>query len=98
MRNIKGMGFLLLAWAPMGQASLNAALVSAALNQPLAAVCNLLSAQQADWGNINAVVRSARVCLQHPAEQRQSDRISEPADSGLAQRSANPQPDLIQSK
>ena len=107
MRNIKGMGFMLLVWGPMAQASLNAAPVSAALLQPLSAACNLLAAQHADWGNINAMVRSARVCLQRPAEQQQSDRMPEQqqsdrmpeqADAGLVQRNSSLLPDLTQGK
>lgn len=98
MRNIKGMGFMLLVWGPMAQASLNAAPVSAVLKQPLSAACTLLTAQHADWGNINAMVRSARVCLQRPAEQQQSDRLPEPSDSGLAQRNSRQLSDLTQGK
>ncbi|CAB1211503.1 hypothetical protein I1A46_01660 [Serratia liquefaciens] len=98
MRNIKGMGFMLLVWGPMAQASLNAAPVSAALLQPLSAACNLLVAQHADWGNINAMVRSARVCLQRPAEQQQSDRMPEQADAGLVQCNSSLLPDLTQGK
>ncbi|HEJ7947019.1 TPA: hypothetical protein SMI10_003265 [Serratia liquefaciens] len=98
MRNIKGMGFMLLVWGPMAQASLNAAPVSAALLQPLSAACNLLAAQHADWGNINAMVRSVRVCLQRPAEQQQSDRMPEQADAGLVQRNSSLLPDLTQGK
>lgn len=98
MRNIGGIGFMLLAWVPVGHASLNTAPVSAALYQPLAVACNLLTAEHADWGNINAMVQSARICLQRPARYQQSDRIAEPAESGLAQRDSSLLPDLIQGK
>lgn len=97
MISIRGVGLMLLAWAPMGQASLNAAPVSAALSQPLSVACNLLATEHADWGNINAMVHSARICLQRPTEQ-QSERLIEPANSGLAQRSADSPLDLIQNK
>ncbi|HCK00994.1 MAG TPA: hypothetical protein DHV72_13385 [Serratia grimesii] len=89
MRNTGGIGLMLLAWIPIGQASLNAAPVSTVLNQQLVAACNLLTTEHADWGNINAMVRSARICLQRPAGQQQSERIPEPSDYGLAQRSGN---------
>ncbi|MBL3525224.1 hypothetical protein IM876_21335 [Serratia plymuthica] len=98
MRKLVGIGFMLLAWMPLGHASLNAAPASAALSQQLTAACNLLTAQHADWGNINAVVRSARVCLQRPAGQEQSERLPTTADRGLAQRSSSLLPDLTQDK
>ncbi|WP_261277495.1 hypothetical protein [Serratia quinivorans] len=98
MRFIRGVGFMLLAWMPMGHASLNATPVSAALNQPLATACNLLTTEHADWGNINAVVRSARICLQRPAGQQQSERLPEQAESGLVHYSGSLLPELIQGK
>nr|WP_261149792.1 hypothetical protein [Serratia plymuthica] len=98
MKKHMGVVFMLLAWVPLGHASLNAAPVSAALSQQLTAACNLLTAQHADWGNINAVVRSARVCLQRPTGQEQSERLPTTADRGLAQRSSSLLPDLTQDK
>ncbi|RMN19291.1 hypothetical protein ALQ63_01499 [Serratia plymuthica] len=98
MKKHMGIVFMLLAWMPLGHASLNAAPVSAVLNQQLTAACNLLTTQHADWGNINAVVRSARVCLQRPAGQEQSERLPAVPDRGLAQRSSSLLPDLTQDK
>ncbi|MEE4409761.1 MULTISPECIES: hypothetical protein [unclassified Serratia (in: enterobacteria)] len=97
MRKLMGIS-MLLAWMPLSHASLNAAPVSAVLNQQLTAACNLLTTQHADWGNINAVVRSARVCLQRPAGLEQSERLPTTADRGLAQRSNSLLPDLTQDK
>ncbi|MGQ8773109.1 hypothetical protein ACUTQ5_01380 [Serratia sp. NA_112.1] len=87
MSHIKGIGILLLAWVPTGQASLNAAPVNATLSQSLSVACNLLATEHVDWGNINAMVHSARICQQRSTEQ-QSERIPEQPVSDPTQRAA----------
>ncbi|WP_260512633.1 hypothetical protein [Serratia fonticola] len=48
---------------PLCQASMNTLAASELPRAMLAQTCNVLNVPQADWGDINAVVRSARACL-----------------------------------
>lgn len=53
---------LLLVWASGSQASLNSARPDATLGERVAATCNARVVEHADWGDIAAVVQSARLC------------------------------------
>jgi hypothetical protein len=77
---------LLLVWAPWSQASLNSARPDAALAARLAATCNTLAVEHADWSDITAVVQSARVCLQRNSGRQRSERSPGDTAVGLVQR------------
>lgn len=87
MRKLMGVSFMLLAWMPLGHASLNAEPVSAVLNQQLTAACNLLTVQHVDWGNINAVVRRPAFAC-NARQGRSNTNAFPPQDRGLVQRTA----------
>ncbi|MGF6189980.1 hypothetical protein ABIE12_001297 [Serratia sp. 509] len=55
---------------PFCQASMNTLATSELSGAMLAQTCNVLNVPQTDWGDINAVVRSARACLPQKAGQR----------------------------
>ncbi|TQI79313.1 hypothetical protein FHU10_0615 [Serratia fonticola] len=55
---------VLLTAAPFCRASLNTLASSELPRIKLAQTCSVLNAAETDWGDINAVVQSARACLQ----------------------------------
>ncbi|WP_447884086.1 hypothetical protein [Serratia fonticola] len=73
MRNAPLLLALLFA-TPLCQASMNTLAASELPRAMLAQTCNVLNAPQADWGDINAVVRSARACMSQKAGQRENPR------------------------
>lgn len=73
MRNAPLLLALLFA-TPLCQASMNTLAASELPRAMLAQTCNVLNAPQADWGDINAVVRSARACMLQKAGQRANPR------------------------
>ncbi|MFT2791644.1 hypothetical protein ACMV5I_16460 [Serratia sp. T13T92] len=64
---------------PLCQASMNTLAASKLPRAMLAQACNVLNVPHADWGDINAVVRSARACLSQKAGQRANPRPFAPA-------------------
>ncbi|NYA43683.1 hypothetical protein HZI31_10270 [Serratia fonticola] len=73
MRNALLLLALLLA-TPLCLASMNVLPASELPRAMLARTCNVLNLPQADWGDINAVVRSARACLSQKAGQGPNPR------------------------
>ena len=73
MRSVPLVLVLLLA-TPLCQASMNTLAASELPRAMLARTCNVLNVPQADWGDINAVVRSARACLSQKAGQGPNPR------------------------
>ncbi|CAM3843792.1 hypothetical protein [Serratia silvae] len=69
----------LLAATPLCRASLNTLAANELPRATLVRTCNVLSVPQADWGDINAVVRSARACLPQKAGQGRTKRLFVPA-------------------
>ncbi len=65
---------LLLVWASGSQASLNSARPDATLEERVAATCNARGVEHADWGDIAAVVQSARLCRWWGDGRRWSER------------------------
>jgi len=65
---------LLLVWASESQASLNSARPDATLEERVAATCNARVVEHADWGDIAAVVQSARLCRWWGDGRRWSER------------------------
>lgn len=78
MRNAPLLLALLFA-TPFCRASMNTLAASELPRAMLAQTCNVLNAPQADWGDINAVVRSARACMSQKAGQRPNPRLLSPA-------------------
>lgn len=65
---------LLLVWASGSQASLNSARPDATLEERVAATCIARGVEHADWGDIAAVVQSARLCRWWGDGRRWSER------------------------
>ncbi|TFZ85482.1 hypothetical protein E4655_13635 [Serratia marcescens] len=78
---------LLLVWAPWSQASLNSARIDVALGERLTATCNTQAVEHDDWGDIAAVVQSARLCLQQSGGRQGGERTPDDTAVGLVQRS-----------
>ncbi|HGM7043870.1 hypothetical protein ACMGF7_02450 [Serratia sp. BNK-17] len=77
---------LLLAWAPWSQASLNSARADAAWVENVAATCNTRVIEHADWGDIAAVVMSARLCQRRDNGRQGREHAPIYVGAGLAQR------------
>lgn len=76
---------LLLVWAPWSQASLNSARPDATLGERMATTCNARGVELADWGNIAAVVQSARLCRWRGDVRQWSERAPIYVGVGLVQ-------------
>ncbi len=76
---------LLLAWAPWSQASLNSARPDATLEERGEMTCNARVVEHADWGDIAAVVQSARLCLRRGDGWQGAERAPIYVGLGLAQ-------------
>lgn len=76
---------LLLVWASGSQASLNSARPDATLEERVAVTCNARVVEHADWGDIAAVVQSARLCRWWGDGRRWSERAPIYVGVGLVQ-------------
>ncbi|BCZ39779.1 Uncharacterised protein [Serratia marcescens] len=76
---------LLLVWASGSQASLNSARPDSALGKRGEATCNMQVVEHADWGDITAVVQSARLCLRRGDGRQGAERAPIYVGFGLAQ-------------
>lgn len=76
---------LLLVWASGSQASLNSARPDATLGERVAVTCNARVVEHADWGDIAAVVQSARLCRWREDGRRWSERAPIYVGVGLVQ-------------
>ncbi|MCP1105991.1 hypothetical protein M6G53_11400 [Serratia nevei] len=76
---------LLLVWASGSQASLNSARPDATLGERVAVTCNARVVEHADWGDIAAVVQSARLCLRRDVGRQGAERTPIYVGVGLVQ-------------
>lgn len=77
---------LLLVWASGSQASLNSARPDAAWGERGEASCNMQVVEHADWGDIAAVVMSARLCQRRDNGRQGREHAPIYVGAGLAQR------------
>ncbi len=75
---------LLLVWASGSQASLNSARPDATLGERGEMTCNARVVEHADWGDIAAVVQSARLCLRRGGGRQGAERAPIYIGFGLA--------------
>ncbi|MEM5442662.1 hypothetical protein VZI93_10405 [Serratia marcescens] len=76
---------MLLVWASGSQASLNSARPDVTLRKRVAVTCNARVVEQADWGDIAAVVQSTRLCLRRGDGRQWSERAPIYVGVGLVQ-------------